>query len=97
MHRTGNARCAVSNATTYMRLGTLRRNQVFGPNYREMNLSIQKNIHLTDKYTLELHGDSFNLFNTPVFTNPTGGNFGQIEGIQVYSNRVIQLAARFTF
>jgi hypothetical protein len=56
-----------------------------------------------------LHGDAFNIFNTAEFTNPNsspngnfgpgnyGGNFGQIEGVQQYSNREIQLAARFTF
>ena len=92
---------STSNATTYTRLGTLGRNQVFGPGYRVVNLSAQKNIHLTDKTTLELHGDAFNLFNTAEFTNPnsnfSGGNFGQIEGVQQYSNREIQLAARFTF
>jgi len=92
---------SVSHATTYTRLGTLGRNQVFGPGYRAINWSVQKNIHLTDKQTLELHGDAFNLFNSAEFTNPnsnlTGGNFGQVEGVQVYSNRQIQLAARFTF
>jgi len=92
---------SVSNATTYTRLGTLGRNQVYGPGYRVVNFSIQKNIHLTDKQTLELHGDAFNLFNTAEFTNPnstlSSGQFGQIEGTQVYSNREIQLAARFTF
>jgi hypothetical protein len=92
---------SVSNATTYTRLGTLGRNQVFGPGYRVVNWSVQKNLHLTDKQTLELHGDAFNVFNSAEFTNPnsnlTGGNFGQIEGIQAYSNREIQLAARFTF
>ena len=66
-----------------------------------VNFSLQKNLHLLERYTLELHGDAFNLFNTAEFANPnsnlTGGNFGQIEGIQVYSNREIQLAARFTF
>jgi hypothetical protein len=92
---------SVSNATTYTRLGTLGRNQVFGPGYRAVNLSLQKNVHITDKQTLELHGDAFNALNSAEFTNPnsnlTGGNFGQIEGVQVYSNREIQLAARFTF
>ncbi|WP_174240677.1 TonB-dependent receptor [Granulicella sp. S156] len=92
---------AASNGTTYTRLGTLGRNQVYGPGYRAVNFSAQKNIHLTDKYTLELHGDAFNLLNTAEFVNPnsnaTGSNFGQIEGTQVYSNREIQLAARFTF
>jgi len=92
---------ATSNGTTYARLGTLHRNQIFGPGYRVVNFSAQKDIHLTEKYTMELHGDAFNLFNSAEFTNPnsnlTGSNFGQIEGTQVYSNREIQLAARFTF
>jgi hypothetical protein len=92
---------APDGTTVYSRLGTLRRNQVYGPGYRVVNFSLQKNLHLTDKYTMELHGDAFNLFNTAEFTNPnanvTGSNFGQIEGTQAYSNREIQLAARFTF
>ena len=89
------------NGSVYTRLGTLGRNQVYGPGYRAVNLSAQKNIHVTDRYTLELHGDAFNAFNSAEFVNPnsnmTGGNFGQVEGVQIYSNREIQLAARFTF
>jgi hypothetical protein len=89
------------NGQVYARLGTLGRNAVYGPGYRTLNLSAQKNIHITDSYTLELHGDAFNALNSAEFTNPntnmTGGNFGQVEGTQVYSNREIQLAARFTF
>ncbi|MGP8253217.1 MAG: carboxypeptidase regulatory-like domain-containing protein [Terracidiphilus sp.] len=85
----------------YTRLGDLGRNQVFGPGYKRVDFSMQKNLHLAEGYTLELHGDAFNVFNTPAFTNPnsdvTGGNFGQIEGVELYSNREIQLAARFTF
>ena len=92
---------APDGTSVYTRLGTLGRNQVFGPGYRVVNFSLQKNLHVTERYTLELHGDAFNLLNSAEFTNPnsnvTGSNFGQIEGTQVYSNREIQLAARFTF
>ena len=35
-----------------------------------VNFSLQKNLHLTERYTLELHGDAFNLFNSAEFTNP---------------------------
>jgi hypothetical protein len=101
------------NCTVYTRLGTLGRNQIVGPAYRRVDFSAQKNLHITERYTLELHGDAFNVLNTPAFTNPNGtanfqptstsgklqptGQFGQIESTQVYSNREIQLAARFTF
>jgi hypothetical protein len=92
------AACA---CTVYTRLGTLGRDQIFGPGYRRADWSVQKNLHLAEGYTLELHGDAFNVTNTPAFTNPNGNmsssQFGQIEGVQVYSNREIQLAARFTF
>lgn len=88
--------------SVYTRLGTTLRNQVYGPGGRLANFSLQKNIHLTDAYTLELHGDAFNITNTPQFTNP-GGNmndpttFGVVSGTQNFSNRQIQLAARLTF
>jgi hypothetical protein len=90
-----------NSTQTYLRLGTLGRNQVVGPGYRKVDFSVQKNIHLMEKYTLELHGDAFNVLNTAEFTNPnssmTGGNFGQVEGTQANSNRELQGAARFVF
>lgn len=64
-------------------------------------MGLQKNLHLTERYTLELHGDAFNVLNTPQFTNPsasvTGSNFGEITGTRANSNRQIQLASRLTF
>ena len=82
----------------YTRLGTARRNQVYGPGQRVVNFGLQKNLHLYRGYTLELHGDAFNVFNTPQFTNPDANvhdaNFGKILATQQFSNRQIQLAAR---
>ena len=100
-----------NSTPTYLSLGTLGRNQVFGPGYRTVNVSMQKNFHVMGKYTLELHGDAFNVLNSAEFANPnsganfgiskgiqtTGGNFGQIEGVQAYSQRELQGAARFVF
>ncbi len=91
-----------NHITVYTRPGTAHRNQVYGPGQRVVNFSMQKNVHLTDRFNLELHGDAFNVFNTPQFTNP-GSNvsdaqtFGKVTGVQAYSNRQIQLAARFVF
>jgi len=63
--------------------------------------NFENGLSLMDKQTLELHGDAFNLFNTPEFANPeyheNYGDLGQITSLQVYSWRQIQLAARFTF
>jgi hypothetical protein len=82
-------------------LGTLARDQVYGPGSRAADLSLQKNIQFTERYVLELHGDAFNVTNTPQFTNPDGtltdANYGKVTGTQLDSQRELQLAARFTF
>ena len=69
--------------------------------YSLADLSLQKNLKLTERYVLELHGDAFNLTNTPQFTNPDGTltdpNYGKVTGTQLDSQRQLQLAARFTF
>ncbi len=86
----------------YTRVGTLGRNQVYGPGNRVMNLGIQKNLHLAEGKTLELHGDAFNVTNTANFANPNnfnGGptsNFGRITGLRG-APRQIQVAARLVF
>ena len=85
----------------FTRMGTLGRDQVFGPGLRSADVSLQKNLQFTERYVLELHGDAFNITNTPQFTNPDGNindsNFGKVTGTQLDSQREIQLAARFTF
>ena len=85
----------------YARVGTLGRNQIYGPGTRTVDLSMQKNLHFTERLTLELHADAFNVLNTPQFTSPDGNfndsTFGQITGVRQYTNRQIQLAARFVF
>ncbi len=87
--------------TVFSRLGTLARDQVYGPGSRSADLSLQKNIQLTERYVLELHADAFNVTNTPQFTNPDAGlhdaTFGKVTGTQLDSQRELQLAARFTF
>ena len=85
----------------YTRLGTLGRNAVYGPGFRDMDLGLQKNLHITEGKQLELHGDAFNVTNTPSFANPANTdcancNFGAITGTRS-SSRKIQLAARLVF
>jgi hypothetical protein len=85
----------------FSRLGTLGRDQLYGPGGKSADLSIQKNFQLYKRYVLELHGDAFNVTNTPQFTNPDAGikdsNFGKITSTQSNSQRELQLAARLTF
>jgi hypothetical protein len=89
-----------SNSAIYSRVGSLGRNRVYGPGYRTDNLGVQKNLQILEGKILELHGDAFNVTNTPNFLNPDNsmndGNFGKITGLHG-STRQMQLSARFTF
>ena len=85
----------------YTRVGTLGRNAVYGPGFRDMDLGVQKNFHISEGRQLELHGDAFNVTNTPSFANPNNVscqncNFGAITG-ERSSARKIQIAARLVF
>jgi hypothetical protein len=92
---------SANGVNVFTRMGTLGRDQVYGPGGRSADLSVQKNFQLYGRIVLELHGDAFNVTNTPQFTNPDAGiydsNFGKITSIQDNSQRELQLAARLTF
>ena len=88
--------------TVFTRVGTAGRNIVFGPSTRVVNFGVQKNLHLNERFNLELHGDAFNVLNTPQFANPGGSmnnmsTFGVITSTKNNSARQIQLASRLTF
>jgi hypothetical protein len=50
--------------------GTLRRNVLSGPTYKQFDLAIYKNTQLTERLSVQLRADFFNLFNHPNFANP---------------------------
>ncbi len=85
----------------YTREGSLGRDQVYGPGFRTINLGLQKNLNLSERFSLELHGDAFNVLNTPQFTSPDSNvsdpNFGKISGTRGNSARQIQLSSRLVF
>ncbi len=87
--------------TVYTREGTLGRDQVYGPGFRTINLGLQKNLHISERMSLELHGDAFNALNTPQFNSPDSNvsdpNFGKVMGIRSQSARQIQLSSRLVF
>jgi len=44
--------------------GNLRRNQVFGPGFKDVDLAVSKNFDLTERAKLQIKAEMFNLFNT---------------------------------
>jgi hypothetical protein len=81
--------------------GNTSRNQFFGPGFATGDVSLFKTLNLTDRLKTELRAESFNITNTPQFTNPDSnpadGTFGQITGTRQASERQLQMAVRFLF
>jgi hypothetical protein len=50
--------------------GTLGRNSILGPDYRNFDFSVSKNTNLTERFKLHFRADFFNLTNHPNFASP---------------------------
>ncbi len=80
-------------------LGTSSREFFHGPGLNNWDLSLQKDIRLTEGKTLQLRGEFFDVFNHAQFGNPTGnilsGAFGVVTSVR--SQRIGQVAAKILF
>ena len=75
---------ANGQASTFTRIGTLGRNQLVGPAYRDLDLSLFKNFPITERVIGEFRAEAYNVTNTPQFTNPNGNLDGcAIAGVAV--------------
>lgn len=78
-------------------IGNASRNPVRGPGFRDMDLSLIKHTHVTERTVVEFRAELFNVLNTPAFAQPNGvvGNtaFGTITGTSA-EERVAQFAIR---
>ena len=81
--------------------GNTGRNAFFGPGFHSGDVSLFKNVSLTERAKMQLRAEVFNVTNTAAFTNPDGniqdGNFGQVTSTRNFSERQMQMAVRFTF
>ena len=85
-------------------LGTAR-NQIYGPGYERINMSLFKNFDTFESQYLQFRADVFNLFNTPAFGQPDGtnnSNGGVITSTRSLGNftpnsRFLQLALKYYF
>jgi len=80
--------------------GQLGKNILRGPKQINTDLSIMKNIPITERQRIEFRAEFFNLFNNVNFANPVNivasGNFGQI-ATTTTGPRVIQFALKYNF
>ena len=56
--------------------GTEGRNAFKSPRYTNMDFSLNKTTHITEKLAMELRADFFNIFNHPNLSNPLMPGFG---------------------
>ena len=87
--------------STFIAPGTLGRNFMVGPAFRDLDASIGKDFPIKEGVAMHFTADAFNLSNTPAFTNPDmgldDGAFGQISSVRANSERQLQLSLRLTF
>ncbi len=85
-------------------LGNIQRNSFYGPRAFTSDLSVVKRFPIHERLNMQFRTDFFNLFNHPVYANPsttidgTGQNDGKITGLEFgYPMRQIQFALRLDF
>ncbi len=77
------------------------RNSFNGPKFINVDMGISKKLPITERYFFTVQASFFNLFNHPVFSNPSAnasstGSFGYAQTTQ-NTSRITQLSARFDF
>ena len=94
---------------TGVRFGNTLRNQFYGPGGQSLDLSVFRSFPMGGTRRLEARLEAGNIFNIPVFANPTAnltsGSFGQITQLAggtaltnaAYVERQIRLGLRFSF
>jgi len=90
-------------------LGDLTRNKYYGPGFKDIDFSIIKNIPLTERVSLQLRGEIYNLFNSINLASGSGavgpsgyitdtiGDFNGAPGIGPGEPRNAQLVAKIIF
>jgi hypothetical protein len=69
---------AAYSANTALHFGTAPRNNVIGPNYTDLDLTLSRSFPIFERVSGQFRAESFNLLNHPNFLNPltTGVQFG---------------------
>jgi len=95
-----NTACFAPVAQGQIRPGNAGRGVVRGPGYGNLDGSLIKNFHFTERASLQLRGEFFNLTNHAnpngyASTNITSSSFGEISSYR--QARQVQIGAKFTF
>jgi hypothetical protein len=80
--------------------GNLGRNAIIGPGLFNWDVSLAKRFAITERHSLQLRGDGFNVLNKPNFGDPGAtlaatGAFGRITS--AFSGRILQVSLKYFF
>jgi hypothetical protein len=93
--------CYTQRAPFTFRQLTARYGNITDPTAVQFNMAIAKKLAFTERYSLELRGEAFNAFNTPIRqgpnTDPNSAQFGILPVAQFNFPRNVQIGARFRF
>ena len=93
--------CYTQRAPFTLRQLTARHGNITDPTAVQINLSLAKKIRFGERVSMELRGEAFNAFNTPIRqgpnTDPNSTQFGILPVTQFNFPRNIQLGARIRF
>ncbi len=88
--------CYATRAAYTLRVLPDRFSTIRNPAEPQLNLSIEKTMRFSERYSLQLRGESFNITNTPIYggpdTNFNSTRFGMIPLGQQNFPRLVQLA-----
>ncbi|MBC7926321.1 MAG: TonB-dependent receptor [Bryobacteraceae bacterium] len=92
-------RAAFAGTTPDQPFGNVGRNSIYGPNFQQLDLNVQKNFRFTERFNMQFRSEFFNIFNKTNFRAPvvnwSAGNFGQFT--TTYPARQIQFALKLQF
>ncbi|MCX6598599.1 MAG: TonB-dependent receptor [Acidobacteria bacterium] len=79
--------------------GNAARNTAYGPRFFNADFNLSKQFDITERQSVDIRWEAFNLFNTVNFNNPATGvggtNFGWITSAR--DPRIMQMAIRYRF
>jgi hypothetical protein len=94
-----NTACFADVPAGQVRPGNAGRGTILGPGYQNWNLSLFKNLHFSDRWRMQIRGESFNFINHPNPLAPTvaitSTLYGKITGF--HDPRIIQLGVKLSF
>ncbi len=94
-----NTACFADVPAGVVRPGNAGRGTILGPGFQNWNISLFKNFNFTERWKIQLRGESFNFINHPNPNAPTTGITSSLYGkiTSFHDPRIIQLGAKLYF